>query len=512
MNFDCNRREKICRQLSVFAQLIVIFAVLIFSLLPVNPVFASTDFKTVDSETYRLFNQQKWDSVILIGKSALRENIDYFYLRLRIGISYFEIKKYILAIEHLGKAHEFNSIDPIAMEYLYESYILAGRNADARYLADKMPAMLKEKLQPGLNLLDNVHLEGGYTFSSDDKGVDNPSLMGNDSIYGEQDLYGNHSYMNLDLTVYLTSRISLTFAYNYLNFSKIKYFQYGYYQDQLDSTTNFWWGYLNHYSWNKKVSSYQAKYNIHQHELYLGSTFQLPGGIKLMPALHLIYSSSEEPMSLYSEKTIYDTIYADTITPDTAVYSFQQANYSFLQNKNRSINYLFSFMITKDFSVFTSGLACSFSNLNKMKQTQLSWSLTYYPWGRTNFYANSTFMSVFQEGKSELIFQQVVGGKILSGLWLEGSAIIGDLTNANLMNGFIVYNNTDKINYRLGATFVYSLTKNLDLSIIYQYFSNKSIHLYYTTDPGDQSQPVRPITENNKYQTNTIIGGVTWKF
>ena len=512
MIFNWNMGEKIFLQTSVFAQLIVIFVVLIFSQLPVNPVFASTDFKTVDTETYRLFQEQKWDSVILIGKSALRENIDYFYLRLRMGISYFEIKKYVQAIEHLGKAHEFNSIDPIAIEYLYDSYILAGRNSDARVLVDKMPAMLKDKLQPRLNLLDNVHLEGGYTFSSDNKGLDNPSLMGNDSIYGEQDLYGNHSYLNLDLTLNLTSRISLTLAYNYLNFSKRKYFQYGYYQDHLDSTTNFWWGYLNHYSLHKKVDSYQMDYSVNQHELYLGSTFQLPGGIKLMPAFHLIYSSSDEPMADYRGETISDTIFFDTITPETRVYNFQQATYSFPQKNKRLINYLFSFMLTKDFSIFTSGLAGSFSNLNKMNQTQITWSLTYYPWGRSNFYGNSTFMALFQEGKSELVFQQVVGGKILPGLWVEGSAIIGDLTNANLINGFIVYNNTDKINYRLGANVVYSLTKHLDISIIYQYFSNKSIHLYYTTDPGDLSQPVKPVTENNKYKTNTIIGGITWKF
>jgi len=121
-------------------------------------------------------------------------------------------------------------------------------------------------------------------------------------------------------------------------------------------------------------------------------------------------------------------------------------------------------------------------------------------------------MALFQEGKSNLIFQQVIGGRVLPGLWLEGSAIIGDLTNANLMNGFIVYNNTDKINYRLGANLVYSITKNIDISLIYQFFNNENVQIYYSQAPGDPSQPVQLVTDYNNYQTHTIIGGITWKF
>ena len=496
----------------VIRNMMIMAAVLFLTQLGPKTALASADFKSVDIETYRLFVEQKWDSVILVGKSAIREKIDYFYLRLRVGISYYELKKYIQAIEHLQKAHEFNSTDPVAMEYLYGSYIWSGRDQEARALADKMPAVLKEKLQPRSNTLNNIHLEGGYTFSSNDPGVKNPSLMGQDSIYGEEDRYGDHYYINLDLSLNLTPRIILTLAYNYLNFSKQKFIQYGYYQDHLDSTTNYWWGYLNHYSWDKLARSYRKSYTINQHEGYIGSTFQLPGGFRLMPALHLIYTSSEEPKATFSGTMVHDTIFVDTITPDTVVYSFQQAGYSFRENKKRSVTYLVSLMLTKDFSIFSSGLAASYSNLNNMTQTQLTWSLTYYPWGRTNFYGTSAFMALFQEGKSNLIFRQTLGVRVLPGLWLEGSAIIGDLTNANLMNGFIIYNNTDKINYRLGVNLVYSLTKNLDISLIYQFFSNKNIHYYYATDPGDQYQPVKLVTDYNNYQTNTIIGGITWKF
>ena len=504
--------RKTLRHLCPVTKVLFVSFILFFSPFQSEGAVASDDFKTVDSETHRLFAEKKWDSVIIVGKRALRDNIDYFYLRLRMGISFFEIRKYLQAIDHLEKAHGFNSGDPMTMEYLFESYIITGRNLEARALAMKMPPALREKLQSPLKLVDNIHAEVGYTLSSNNEKFENPQLMGQDSIYGEQDLYGNHSYLNLGLTLNISPKISLNLAYNYLNFSKRKYFQYGYYQDRLDSTTNYWWGYENHYSWDKKVTSYQEKYDVNQHELYAGSVFQLPKGIKLMPAIHLIYSSSAEPMSVYEGKTIYDTIFIDTITPDASVYSFEQASYSFSAKNKRFINYLFSLMITKDFSVFTSGLAGSFSNLNSKNQTQLCWSLTYYPWGRTNIYGSSSVTGLFQDDASRVIFQQVIGGRILPRLWAEGSVIIGDLTNVNLMNGYIVYNNTDKINYRLGATLLYSLTKNIDISLIYHYFSNESLNFYYVLDPDDISHPVKTETKNDKYQTNTIIGGITWKF
>ena len=47
------------------------------------------DFNAVDILTYRLYMEKKWDSVIIVGKKALRNDIDYYYLRARMGIACF---------------------------------------------------------------------------------------------------------------------------------------------------------------------------------------------------------------------------------------------------------------------------------------------------------------------------------------------------------------------------------------------------------------------------------------
>jgi hypothetical protein len=232
-----------------------------------------------------------------------------------------------------------------------------------------------------------------------------------------------------------------------------------------------------------------------------------------MPSFHLIFINYPETYASYTPITITDTLYVDSITPGTGVYSFQQSSYSFPFRNISITNYVASFLLTKDFSIFTAGLSGSYSNLNDKYQTQLGWSLTWYPFGNINFYGFTNVIGFFQGNESRVIFQQNLGGKVLPRLWLEGSAIIGDLTNANLSNGFIVYNNTDKINYRLGANLLWTVTKNIGLSVIYQYFSNESVQLYNILDPSDPARStVKQVNEYNKYQTHTLIGGITWKF
>ena len=179
---------------------------------------AAIDFTTVDRETYRLYQEQKWDSVVIIGKEGLKENIDYFYLRLRIGVSYYWMKKYLFAIEHLRKAHEFNSIDPITTEYLFLSYLKSGRDGDAHTLIPGMSPLQREQLQVKNSFIEKIQFESGYILSSDRSPSNLAMLMGKDSVYGEQDLYGNNTYANLSIKFRIAKWLDFTLAYSYLNF------------------------------------------------------------------------------------------------------------------------------------------------------------------------------------------------------------------------------------------------------------------------------------------------------
>ncbi|RLD49863.1 MAG: hypothetical protein DRI97_17595, partial [Bacteroidetes bacterium] len=71
------------------------------------------DFNTINRKTYQLYLSQKWDSVIIMGKQALKQEMDFYYLRMRIGIAYYSKKHYRTAARHFSAALEQNKSDPV---------------------------------------------------------------------------------------------------------------------------------------------------------------------------------------------------------------------------------------------------------------------------------------------------------------------------------------------------------------------------------------------------------------
>jgi hypothetical protein len=88
---------------------------------------------------------------------------------------------------------------------------------------------------------------------------------------------------------------------------------------------------------------------------------------------------------------------------------------------------------------------------------------------------------------------------------MEGNIYYGDYTNANIFNGSIVYNNTDKMDYNAGASLILLIQKHFQFSLVYQYYKKESQQFIYDEASG------RLIIQNNPYNTHTIIGGITWK-
>jgi len=48
----------------------------------------------VDSVSYSLYSSQKWEKLCQYGEQAIFKNIDFYYLRYRLGIAYYELQKY----------------------------------------------------------------------------------------------------------------------------------------------------------------------------------------------------------------------------------------------------------------------------------------------------------------------------------------------------------------------------------------------------------------------------------
>jgi tetratricopeptide (TPR) repeat protein len=102
-----------------------------------EPIF---DSKMVEDSTYRFYLDGDWWSVISYGEAALKENIDYYYLRMRLGIAYYKLGRFRMAIPHFEKANEMNQLEEGAKEYLYWCYIYSDRFEDAGKLSKTFSA------------------------------------------------------------------------------------------------------------------------------------------------------------------------------------------------------------------------------------------------------------------------------------------------------------------------------------------------------------------------------------
>lgn len=92
----------------------------------------------IDSISLQHYLLGNWDEVILSGKQAKENNIDFKLLQQRIGYAYFNKRQYYKSMQHYENALTFDKQDEITHLYLYYNAINIGDIAYARYHAKKL--------------------------------------------------------------------------------------------------------------------------------------------------------------------------------------------------------------------------------------------------------------------------------------------------------------------------------------------------------------------------------------
>ncbi|MEN8249739.1 MAG: hypothetical protein ABFS32_12460 [Bacteroidota bacterium] len=208
-----------------------------------------SNFATIDKNTYDLYKIEKWDLLIDQVNHAIKIGYDYYYLRMRIGIAYFEKEQYRSAIPHFKKALTFSK-NPIAAEYLYYAYKLSGRQMDANLVYSKYKDQLISKdVQNPLSFFTGFYSELGLK-----------TLSPSNSEYGS--LFNTH----IGVEQQLGSRINL-----YQGYTRISQNFYSY--ETLS-------GFGGRYFINKSTFKYS------QNEYYLRATIPVTNGLQLTGGLH----------------------------------------------------------------------------------------------------------------------------------------------------------------------------------------------------------------------------------
>lgn len=176
-----------------------VFQILIFILLPLSVLSqAQLNSKQVEEKTYQLLNEKKWDELLTLGHSAIHNNIDYYYLQLRMGIAFYSKGKYRLAIPHFRKSIKHDPTSNIAREYLYWCYVFTDQYEHARAFSVTFDDSLKKTIR--YNTFKPIHVvfaEGG---------IKQPSAT---------QALGTATYLSVGLNHSVARRFSVSHAVSY---------------------------------------------------------------------------------------------------------------------------------------------------------------------------------------------------------------------------------------------------------------------------------------------------------
>jgi len=418
-------------------------------------------FQEVDQTSYMLYTTQNWDSLISYCNYALDNNYDYFYLRLRLGIAYYNKANYYKATTHLQKANELSKNDPVTQEYLQLSYLYSNRTLEANTFNKKQ------------NFFESVNFETGPIFSDNIEKNKQEDLIdpNQDEFYGEQDLNGKKYYTQLGLKISPAKRVSFYFGYNNLLIDKLKQIEYQY-------IPNGPIGIL------PKFIEEEFEYTLYQNGIYANMNILIAEGLIVTPAVHYL-------------NVKYTTI-------NLSLEQNQFGVPEIIEESSDIDNLVLSLSANKIISVFNAGIFGSYSDLNYKEQYQAGGSFTWFPKGNLDLYTTSKLVFAWEEGANRTVFDQLIGFKAASSLWLEGSVTFGEILDYNENNAYVVYNSGDKINFRATGNIIVPLNNNFELSLRYKYVKFE----------GEWFRQSVNGTKNIKteYNNHLLIGGLKWTF
>ncbi|MFO7669193.1 MAG: hypothetical protein R6W31_06010 [Bacteroidales bacterium] len=426
------------------------------------------DFNQLNRETYRLYVDQQWDSVIILGNIALKQDMDFFYLRMRMGIARYNQEKYRQASDHFRKALEFNEADPIALEYHYFALLFSGQTELAGIVRGKFKGDLALRLPPvGGKVIDRTGGEYLFCKALNDELLSDPDQLFSGLPPGVQYVTRHYSNVSLSLSNRIVPGIRLNHMLTYLSKSNFQYYNDGLYLLHMDPQ------------------------HVNQYQYYISPTFTTQTGFTFMPVIHLLSIHYQAPV-IFSP-------------------GFQGGNPQVAWEYLDKLEFASGLDIIKTAGTVDLRLGAWYANLNNNLQVQNRLGLTWYPLGNLNLYVGGFINSQYEISDSTGIIRWIpelhAGVAIAQKVWLDFNGAFGEMTNYLEQNGSIVFNSfSEIIQKKAGLTVSIPVDKKGSLIYLGGRWTAHQSHFYPFYPASGE------VANSIKYNALSIYGGVSWKF
>ncbi len=437
----------------------------LFLFLMMNGICAQEKLNTtlVDRQTWAYARVGDWDGITALGKEALKQEIDFYYLRYRMGVAWYMKKNYHQAAHHFRKAWEQNPGDSLLQEYLYFSLVFSGREMEARHFASGMSSQERSRLGiPAGKLVEKTHVWADVGSSDDLQVMDVPNPQAPD---GSRYISRSHTVFQIGLLHPVSRGLSIYHAYTHTQKDHFVY--------SLSDGDEF--------------LDPDSRSVLNQY--YLSGIWRLSDDFRLVTALHYIH------VTLPEEEEVLPGIPGIPGGPPAATPGTTRGDL------------VGSIAFYGEMRYLTVGLSGNFSNLNEGRQRQGDLLLALYPLGNPSLYSAST-LSFQQETAANgdqterLVFFQRIGGRLTSWLWVEGSLSLGDMNNFVRYDGALVFNAMDMIRQHAGVKTTLTLSPRLAVYAGYTAIRHQSLY----RPESFAGQPANPIN----FSSQTITGGIIW--
>lgn len=385
-----------------------------------NAQKSSVSMKQVDSTTYALFLKQDWKPIIALGKQSRAEGIDFYYLKVRMGIAYFKENKMFSAIQFLEEAYALDPNSAVVQDYLYWAYRYSGLEMESRLFYTKMSKELKDKIKLDLPVVSDITFNVLAT-----NNLDYDALLKTNTNSGTDHtrvIPKNYQMYSVGLSHPISKRLNLFHQFTMMPTTSVQQKRVG---SVLENET----------------------YKAMEYRYYADVTVALGNRWYLDTYLNVVFGNHDNlDMALSDSKINYN-------------------------------NMVFGGALTKASYFIRNSINVSVSNLNSYNQFQAGYTMSLYPLGSTLVVPFGSLQYKNQDSDSNVVF---TGGLAITidKISLTGFGTVGNMSNFIANNGAIIYNQPATALNEFGGSFKY-FGKNSILKVGY---SLMKMEAYYYND------------------------------
>lgn len=415
-----------------------------------------------DSLTYAQYLAKDYRALERTANAALNDGIDFFYLRMRLGIAFYEQKNYEAALPHFKRAYAMSPADSTALEYLYYSYLFTGRTEEALTVAENGTFQFREKLGLHEKKLDAVAVSAGVSTTDNIAANEHNRFFEPGFAYSETQLNGATAYGQVLIQHTRRTRFHFSNAAMLIHTTSTDIIQHDTVR-QSQSFTNM------HFQYN------------------FGLTYRYANGALLAGGLG------------------YYKVTNSTLAPLLPPPGAPPRPNSFTEETTSYNGFLLSLTASRRFRYFEPSLSVNVSNLNGTAQQQGEATFTYYPFGNLRFYTVSKGALLHNDGQLQYVAAQSIGGRILPWWWYELHGSIGNHANYVTANGFVTYNSLDAVKLVAGGDFRFFAGK-LEFDAGYRYQQREGSTSLVPQGNGEAT------TRTFNYTNNLFLTTLKWNF